>query len=100
TGTFAVETDLQVGLDGERAGLLDLDLRVQAERGGEDVEPRTQVRRGRGHADEAPALHQIKTARSTAAMSGSHGTTAPASPSAVSGSLRPWPVSTQTTVRA
>ena len=42
-------------------------------------------------------LVHSRTAFSTAAMSGSQGTTAPAWESAVCGSLRPWPVSTQTT---
>ena len=46
---------------------------------------------------QAPTTAQSKTARSTAPTSASQPITPGALPSAVSGSLRPWPVSTQTT---
>ena len=74
------------------ARLDDLDLHVQVERGAHDVEPRAEVGRGRGDPHEpaspqaaasgrvcadAPTAHS-RTARSTAPMSGSQGTTAPA----------------------
>ena len=89
---------VEVGLDRERPGLLHLDLEVQRDRGGERVEPRAEVGRRGGDADEAAALHAApSTARSTAPISGSHGTTAPARSSAVCGSFRPWPVSTHAT---
>ena len=62
------------------------------------VVARPEVGRGGGDADESAAAgHTSKTARSTALRSFSQLTTAGALPSAVSGSLRPWPVSTQTT---
>ena len=51
----------------------------------------------RGTRDTVRSRSHSSTARSTAAMSGSQGTTAPAWVSAVCGSFSPWPVSTQTT---
>ena len=49
--------DLQVGANGEATGLDDLELHVERQRTGEAVEPRAEVRRGGGHADETTALH-------------------------------------------
>ena len=92
-----VAGDVEVGDDLEVAGLLHLDLQVQLQRRGEHVEAGAEIGRGRGHADEPAALHQPSTARSTASMSASQGTTAPACSSAVWGSFRPCPVSTHTT---
>jgi hypothetical protein len=49
----AVRRDVEVaGVDRQLAGLADLELQVEAEGGGEDIEPRPQVRRGGGNADE------------------------------------------------
>ena len=65
--------------DREAAGLDDLELEVQRERGGEHVEAGAEVGRGRRHAHQpAPAQRHSSTARSIAPSSGSHGTTAPA----------------------
>ena len=92
----AVARDVELGLDGEAAGLDHLELDVQRERRGERVEARARgspTRRARGRAGGA-AGHP-STASSTAARFGSQGTTPPAWSSAVSGSLSPWPVSTQ-----
>jgi hypothetical protein len=86
----AIARDRELGLDGERPRrLAHLQLHVQRERGGENVEARSEVGRRRGNADEPATLHQGKIARSTAASSTSHGTTDPACSSAVCGSLRP-----------
>jgi hypothetical protein len=52
-----VAGDRQVGDDGEAAGLDDLDLGVQRQGRGEAVEPRAEVGRRGGDADEAAALH-------------------------------------------
>ena len=90
---------VQVGLDGEAPGLHHLELEVQRQRRGERVEARPEVGRGapaRGRRDVD--LSRARPARRRRAR-GSHGTTAPAWASAVCGSLRPWPVSTQTTAR-
>ena len=87
----------QVGLDREAPGLDDLELEVQRERRGERVEARPEVgraTRARGRARRA--LHLAEHRALDGGDSGSHGTTAPAWSSAVCGSLRPWPVSTQT----
>src|SRR5271170_1917583 len=98
----AAGRDRQVDVDRERAGLDHLELEVQRERGAEYIEARPEVR-GRGrHAHHAPASQagcHSSTARSIALSSGSQATTEPAWSSAVSGSLRPWPVSTHTTRR-
>jgi len=56
----AVAGDRQVGDDREAAGLDDLDLGVQRQRGGERVEARPEVRRGRGHANESATLHTAR----------------------------------------
>jgi hypothetical protein len=52
-----VAGDAQVGLDGEAAGLDDLELHVQRDRAREAVEPGAEVRRGGGDPDETAALH-------------------------------------------
>jgi len=97
-----VARDVELRLDGEAAGLGDLELDVQRERRGEDVEARPEVRRRGGHAHEPAAVHQEppRTASSTAARFGSQAMTPPALSSAVCGSFRPWPVRTQATRRA
>ena len=53
-----VAGDLQVGVDREAPGLLDLELHVQRERAREGVEPRAEVRARGGHADEAATAHR------------------------------------------
>ncbi len=85
----------------ERARLDNLKLEVQGECRCEHVEARAEVRARCRHADDPPAGQgHCSTARSIAPISGSHGTTAPAWPRAVCGSLSPWPVSTHTIRRA
>ena len=98
----AVNPNIELGLHGKRACLHNLKLEVQGQRGRQHVEARPEVRGRGGDADQAPARERAhpSTARSSAGSSASHGTTAPACPSAVCGSLSPWPVSTQTTRRA
>ena len=86
------------GVERELAGLLHLQLEVQRDRRRHRVVAGAEVGRGGGNADESVARgHQSKTARSTALRSLSQLITAGALPRAVSGSLRPWPVRTQTT---
>ena len=85
------------GVERELAGLLHLQLQVQRHRRRHRVVAGAEVGRGGGDADESVASGQSKTARSTALRSLSQLITAGALPSAVSGSLRPWPVRTQTT---
>ena len=93
-----VARDVELRVDAEAAGLDDLELDVQRQRRREHVEAGPEVRRRRGHADEPAALgRHPSTASSTAARFGSQGITPPAWLSAVSGSFRPWPVSTQAT---
>src|SRR4051794_1320369 len=92
-----VAGDRQVGLDGEAPRLLHLELHVQRQRRRERVEAGPEVGRRGGDADDAAAVHQPTTAFSTAAISGSHGTTAPTWSSAVCGSFSPWPVRTHAT---
>ena len=87
----AVARDREVGDDREAPGLHHLDLDVHRQRRGEHVEARAEVRGGGRDADPAPAPHGPRTARSTASMSGSQGTTEPAWPSATCGSFSPWP---------
>jgi hypothetical protein len=53
----AVARDLEVGVDGERARLDHLELHLQVQRGRQHVEPRPEVRRGRGRAHQAPPMH-------------------------------------------
>src|SRR5581483_725650 len=110
----AIARELQLGRDRKRAGLHDLDLQLERQRGREHVEPGAEVRRRGGDADqsppreahgESPPADSPKTARSIAPISGSHGITPPpcwrsTCASAVSGSLRPWPVSTHAIRRA
>src|SRR5262249_4045262 len=76
-----------------------LDLQLEEERDGsrKHVVARPQIGRGSGNADQPPPRRHAKTARSTALRSFSQLITAGAFESAVSGSLRPWPVRTQTT---
>ena len=50
--------DLEVGVDPEAPGLLDLELHVQRERAREGVERGAEVRAGGGHADEAATAHE------------------------------------------
>src|SRR5215210_8008898 len=88
-----VARDRQVRHDPEATGLEHLELHVKTERAGEHVEARAEVRRGGGDAHEpapracpGPGAHRSGcpiTARSTAARSGSHGTTEAAWASAV-----------------
>ena len=94
-----VAGDREVGLDARSA-------RSRPPRARRGARARRRARRSPGPrlAEEAGTrtsrrrfIAQPSTARSTAASSGSHGTTAPACASAVCGSLSPWPVSTQTT---
>src|SRR4051794_19053282 len=77
--------------------LLDLQLEEERGRRGEHVVAGPEVGRGGRGADEPMPHGQANTARSTAARSFSQLSTAGALERAVSGSLRPWPVSTQTT---
>ena len=53
-----VARDLQVGVDAETPGLLDLELHVQGERARESVEPRAEIRARSGHPDEAATAHR------------------------------------------
>src|SRR5581483_12170548 len=53
----AVPRNLQSGVDREGAGLPDIDLEVERERGGQDVEAGAEVRAGRRDADQATSLH-------------------------------------------
>ena len=55
----AVARDPQVGVDGEAAGLDDVDLHVQVQRRAHHVEPRPEVGRGRGDAD-GPAAGSLQ----------------------------------------
>ncbi len=50
----AVARDVEIGVDGERAGLAHLELQVQPERGGHHIEAGAEVGRGRGHAHHPP----------------------------------------------
>src|SRR5579859_5590505 len=91
--------DIQGTVYGEAARLLDLDLELERQRGGEDVEPRPEVGRGGRDANQPPAPQAHpgpSTARSIASSVASQGTTADAWSSAVWGSFSPWPVRTQT----
>src|ERR1039458_9383764 len=94
----AVERHIQRADHSEGTRLHHLQLQVQREGGRQHVEAGTQVRRGGRYAHQPPAPERHpRTARSIAPSSGSDGTTPPAWASAVWGSLRQWPVSTQAT---
>src|SRR5215217_7771345 len=97
---FPADGELRLfDVERELARLLDLELEPEGDRRRHHVVARPQVRRGGGDADQsAPRGHSANTARSTALRSFSQLTTGGAFESAVSGSLRPWPVSTQTTL--
>src|SRR3954469_15090429 len=86
-----------VALDRERAPLLHLELEVEAEGGRHRVIARAEVGRRRGHPHDSVPPHGASTARSTASIDTSQGTTCAARFRAVCGSFSPWPVSTQTT---
>src|SRR4051812_49265930 len=76
---------------------LHLQLQVEAERRGQRVVPRPQVRRGSRDAPPPAPPHCASTACSTASIEASQGTTCAALASAVCGSFSPCPVSTHTT---
>src|SRR5947209_10220811 len=89
----------QLGLDRELAGLLHLELEVQRDRGREAVIAGPQVGRRGGHAHHPAPVHD-STASSRTASSASQVTSPKSWSSAVCGSFRPWPVSTQATCSA
>src|SRR5436305_11694879 len=92
---------LELGVDSEVAGLAHLELEMKRQRCCQHVKARAEIPRGGGDArDAASTERHSSTARSSADSSGSHGITAGAWESAVSGSFSPWPVRTQTTRRA
>ena len=80
----------------KRPGLHDVDLHVQVERGAHHVEPRPEVGRGRGDADGPPSIHPGRPSRPPPCPARTARRRRPGE-SAVCGSFRPWPVSTQTT---
>ena len=53
-----VAGDLQVGVDAEAPGLLDLELHVERERAREGIEPGPEIRARGGHPDEAATAHR------------------------------------------
>src|SRR5262249_39792207 len=85
------------GVEGELARLFDLELEEERHGRRQHVVTRPEVGRGGRHAHEAVPRGHSNTARSTAPRWFSQLITAGALESAVSGSLRPWPVRTQTT---
>ncbi len=92
----SVDRHGEIGTHGERPGLHHLELEVERQRCGQHVEARPEVGRGGRYPHHPPAGEaHARTASSTASIRAWHGITDPAAPSAVSGSFRPWPVSTQ-----
>src|SRR2546423_2832226 len=87
----------QVALDAKRARLLHLELELERERSRERVVAGAEVGRRRRHPHDPVPPHGASTARSTASIETSHGTTWAARARAVCGSFRPCPVSTHTT---